>query len=340
MTPDYNVQAEVNDFFEANHPHTRQRCDDYASKILGGDVSPVPIQGSFSYTVQAGPVSSMLVQFRTSTSPLNKEILALASDVHPKFVPETERLDDLDIQGSVLYVYKIRRVEGELYVRVRSNNPEPSQFQSTTVADFARFYAESLKKPQNPSVVIVQKQKDEVANSLKLLSDQLPPQFKEVLRVLQSQLPALYDPSYPLCLTHHDLSETNILVDSSTGCVTGIIDWADARVMPFGFALWGLLNIMGWMDAAGWHYYSNCTELEQTFWSTLEHHLARQLHLEERSTIRLASTVGIFIRYGFRWADNGAQRRVATDSDSSMRRLKALLDVQSTAVASLVMRDV
>ena len=52
----------------------------------------------------------------------------------------------------------------------------------------------------------------------------------------------------PWVLTHSDLSNTNILVDSDSGHLTGVVDWADARIEPFGIALWGLESMLRVME--------------------------------------------------------------------------------------------
>jgi hypothetical protein len=53
----------------------------------------------------------------------------------------------------------------------------------------------------------------------------------------------------------------NIFVDPNTKHVTGIVDWAEAMILPFGISLWGLENILGYMDSQGWHYYKNHQKL-------------------------------------------------------------------------------
>jgi len=61
----------------------------------------------------------------------------------------------------------------------------------------------------------------------------------------------LYSPSYPLSLAHGDLSETNLLIDVHTGHLTGVIDWAEAQVLPFCFALWGFFNVTSYISSPG-----------------------------------------------------------------------------------------
>jgi hypothetical protein len=54
-------------------------------------------------------------------------------------------------------------------------------------------------------------------------------------------------------------------VDPDTGHVTGVIDWVEAEIAPFGISLYRLENVLGYMDSKGWHYYENHQELEKLF---------------------------------------------------------------------------
>lgn len=78
-----------------------------------------------------------------------------------------------------------------------------------------------------------------ITQKLKLLSDSLPSRFATSLLRLSNSVDELYSPSYPCTLTHNDLCEMNILVDPETGHIHGVIDWVDAKIQPFGLALWG-----------------------------------------------------------------------------------------------------
>lgn len=55
-------------------------------------------------------------------------------------------------------------------------------------------------------------------------------------------------PGYPMVLNHDDFLERNIHVDGKTGHITGIVDWADARVSPVGLSLWGVGDPAGRAD--------------------------------------------------------------------------------------------
>jgi len=90
----------------------------------------------------------------------------------------------------------------------------------------------------------------------------------------------------------------NLLVNSTTGSITGIVDWAEARVLPFGFSLWALENILGCMDSKGWRYYDNRRELEDLFWQTFSEGASSASDLDLQ-LIQAARMAGFFYRYGF-----------------------------------------
>lgn len=173
-------------------------------------------------------------------------------------------------------------------------------------------------------------------NDLELLSRSLPTRFASTLQQLRTHLSLIYNSAYPTVLTHNDLGEMNILVDPQTGNITGIIDWADTKILPFGVALWGLLNITGWMNQTGWHYYPNWRELEKEFWKVFEELVGGLSEVEKRS-ICLSSTVGILMRYGFRW-DESLGRRPVSDSDPSLQYLEAFFGDGETAMDSIILR--
>jgi aminoglycoside phosphotransferase (APT) family kinase protein len=46
-------------------------------------------------------------------------------------------------------------------------------------------------------------------------------------------------------LQHDDLLENNFYVEEATGYITGIVDWANAKVAPYGISLSGLEIVLG-----------------------------------------------------------------------------------------------
>jgi hypothetical protein len=109
----------------------------------------------------------------------------------------------------------------------------------------------------------------------------------------------------------------NILLDPNTGHISGVIDWAEAKILPFGISLWGFQNVLGYMDSKGWHYYRNYHNLETLFWQTFDD-IVGEVSETDRHAIRAAGNAGLFLQYGFAW-DIGVRERPVNESDSSLR---------------------
>lgn len=164
---------------------------------------------------------------------------------------------------------------------------------------------------------------DTFAGKLQVLAQNLPSRFSASVSQLQNNLPLLFSEGYPGVLTHGDLSEMNFLVNPETGHLTGVIDWAEAEILPFGCALWGLENVLGFMDMDGWHYFDSYKELENLFWRTFNDTVSEDLGKKGR-IISIARKIGILFRYGFRW-DKDSQQRIITEEDSGMKYLDAFI---------------
>lgn len=84
-----------------------------------------------------------------------------------------------------------------------------------------------------------------------MLARDLPSCFTPNPNRVRKELPSVFSGAFPFVLNHGDFNEVNLLINSKTGNVTGVIDWAEASVLPFGFSLYGLENIFGSMSADG-----------------------------------------------------------------------------------------
>lgn len=113
----------------------------------------------------------------------------------------------------------------------------------------------------------------------------------------------------------------NIFVNPNTGYITGIIDWAEARILPFGISLWGFENILGYMDSQGWHYYNNHHKFENLFWKTFEETI-RGVSETNRQAIRITRLANFFLRYGFVW-EGGVREIPAKEPDTNLSYLDA-----------------
>lgn len=141
-----------------------------------------------------------------------------------------------------------------------------------------------------------------------------------------------------MVLTHGDLCEMNFLVDERSGHLTGVIDWAEAEILPFGFNLWGVENLLGYMDGNGWNYFDGYEDLRAVFWTVFygavvvvdeeeeeeDGVLASEvLRKQKQDTIDVARRMGILFRYGFFWDENLRKKVPVQEGDSGMRYLDA-----------------
>jgi len=120
----------------------------------------------------------------------------------------------------------------------------------------------------------------------------------------------------------------NILVSPTTGRVTGIIDWAEAGVLPFGLALYGLENLLGYMGPGEWNYFNIRDKLELRFWTQFWNYITDVPTPPEESTwhtVTIARKVGVLLQYGFKW-ENGTVETAVTEKDTgSLAYLDAFL---------------
>jgi aminoglycoside/choline kinase family phosphotransferase len=70
----------------------------------------------------------------------------------------------------------------------------------------------------------------------------------------------------PVVLVHDDFGSLNILSDDD-GNVTAVVDWSDARYLPFGWNLYGIAEFYGYMRVDGWVDRPERKELEGVFWA-------------------------------------------------------------------------
>jgi hypothetical protein len=140
----YSLDSVVNNFFLSHTSILREECDKLATSLLGGPVSPVPIQGAFSYTVQDRCKESRLVQFRTQCSVLDLNILRLAKTIHGRFVADCIYHQTIG-KTTLLHIYEIQKLPGLTYIEARCKrgistclSMEELCRQSNTVTDLAR----------------------------------------------------------------------------------------------------------------------------------------------------------------------------------------------------------
>ncbi|KHN97443.1 uncharacterized protein MAM_04458 [Metarhizium album ARSEF 1941] len=102
-----------------------------------------------------------------------------------------------------------------------------------------------------------------------------------------------------MVLLHKDFGTCNILVDEVTCHLTGVIDWAEADICPFGLNLYSLQSLTGKLHLRdGWVRYDDYDSLDHVLWTTFIGQVGG-LTSKCIEAIRLASVTGLLLSRGF-----------------------------------------
>jgi hypothetical protein len=132
-----------------------------------------------------------------------------------------------------------------------------------------RYFARCWLTKQTVESGSEQEQRDGIRRRLVRLTEELPSSapLRPTVSELIDVLPSLFNQNIPRVLTHDDLTVTNILQDENDFHVTGVVDWSEAKIRPFGFDMDILLHTTGINELkSGWNDYSCKPLLYDTFW--------------------------------------------------------------------------
>jgi hypothetical protein len=132
-----DLEESISDFFSnAGACTSRSQCDAFANKILGGPITPVPVQGTCSYTVTNG---TTIIQFREPESPLDIQMLATVQAVHPGIVANHSFHGTIG-ESPALHVYSMNILPGDNYFDLSlSLMDDDLDHRLETVRSLARF---------------------------------------------------------------------------------------------------------------------------------------------------------------------------------------------------------
>lgn len=142
MPTTYSLTNSIATFLLNHTDTTQEECDSLARSLLSDTISPVSIQGAFSYTVAD---HSRLAQFRTPDSPLDVEVLRRARSIHGSLIADTISHGQIGKERPLL-VYIIEKLPGITYMEYQLKSGlrqslDEQQFkrQRTLIEDFARY---------------------------------------------------------------------------------------------------------------------------------------------------------------------------------------------------------
>jgi hypothetical protein len=322
------LDAEVDDFFHRCGLSSagRSECDEYVHALFAGElVTPSTSQGWCSYTVLVG--DNLIVQFRPSQYQLDMPTVRVAKKVYGRHAPNVEILETQ--QASGLLVYLMFRMQG---VSLRTSRllacPTPSntslQRHISLCEGFADFLAQAWMN--SPSDIPMGKVGSSLQSRLESLSIDLPPRFRSAAKGLLHNLPRIV--TLPWILTHGDLVASNFMVDPASGYLFGLVDWAEAEILPFGTCLYGLESLLGEMTADGFVYASSAAIGRERFWKRLQERVPEVFIEPNLETVMLARDMGVLLWYGFAF-DEGAINRVVEEGRDAdeIRYLETFLTI-------------
>lgn len=150
--------------------------------------------------------------------------------------------------------------------------------------------------PQPADQNFVNGMKETCEKDLQLLLTALPERFCPIIQKSLASIPAIF--TLPMVLLQKYFSYCNIMVDSSSNHLVGVIDWAEAEIGPFGSNLYSLQSLMGKFHLKnGWIRYNDYDSLEKLFWDTLRTEVG--LSEEQIITAKAAAVVGLLRSWGF-----------------------------------------
>ena len=157
----------------------------------------------------------------------------------------------------------------------------------------------SWKAPQNVPLQHRNSLHRKYTTSLHLLLSSLPTRFHPAIQRCLNELDSLFS-LLPMVLLHRDFGTSNILVDEKSCHLTGVIDWAEAEICPFGQNLHSLQAFMGALHLRdGWRRYEDYESLNDTFWNTFRVEFGGKWSVETRKAIHTARIMGLLLSRGF-----------------------------------------
>lgn len=306
----------------------RLGCNAAAQKLCPEEkIAPALTQGGCSYTILAG--DRHIVQFRPKRYRLDLNVADAAKNVYQRYAPRTTLLGELELSG--LLTYRMEKLQGMSYkdYSVRGTEfmtGEASKKHVHLIEDFALFLA--LSWHNRGGLPPKGKIGSSINTRLHQLSQDLPQRFRPHAQLALKHMDRLN--CLPWVLNHGDIITSNIILDPKTGHLTGLVDWAEAEVLPFGTCLYGLEELLGTMTPTGFTYQNNSECLRTAFWRKLFAEIPElNGNAELLEAIGMAREVGVLLWHGFAWDDGAINRVVEEGRDAEeIRYLDAFLPLR------------
>jgi hypothetical protein len=106
------------------------------------------------------------------------------------------------------------------------------------------------------------------------------------------------------------------MVDRQTWKLIGLVDWAEAEYLPFGFSLYSVDHLLGMLGQAAegsgtrFVWYATAGDLRDVFWQRLRQRIPELNDRATRDAVTLARDVGVLLWHGIAFDDGRIDRVV------------------------------
>lgn len=303
------LSASIDNFFIrcGLDPRARLDCHVFADKLFPGKlITPTHTQGYCSYTIS---IDDYIVQFRPPKYKLDLNVAFAAKIVFGKYAPSTNFNGTVSPHGLLVYIMK--KMPGISYKELILQAPNlAAKIRRTLCEDFAIFLAKAWHQRAEISLPLG-RIGSSIKQRLERLHSELPPRFRPIVEHVTSQYHLIE--ALPMVLAHGDIVPSNILLDPTDGHLFGLVDWAEAEMLPFGICLYGLEEILGHMTADNqFIYYPDAEHARAAFWERFRTEIPQLGDKKTFEVVLLARDLGILLWHGFAF-DDGAINRVVEE---------------------------
>ncbi|PBP26567.1 hypothetical protein BUE80_DR002487 [Diplocarpon rosae] len=328
-TDQLELRASIDKFFLRSGLTAQDQasCYDFVEKLFPDKfISVASCQGYCSMTVYVG--HDIVIQFRPYKYQLDLPTTAMAREVYGIYAPQTKYVGTLP--GLGLIVYSMKRIMGTTFKALRERE---TMLGVSTIPraglckDLAVFLSMSWSRASTNGFPLGFVGKS-MRVRLQSLTKNLPQRFRSVARRILENLHSVQ--ALPWVLTHGDIVAGNIMVDPSSGRLTGLVDWAEAEMLPFGTCFYGLEEMLGEITLAGFQYRQDAPELRTIFWTELKKHIPELGQSPVQEAVELARDLGVLLWHGIAFDDGAIDRVVQEGRDlEEIYKLDAFLSVRS-----------
>jgi serine/threonine protein kinase len=307
------LSASIDEFFIrcGLDPRARLDCHVFADTFFPGKpITPTRTQGYCSYTVSIG---DYIVQFRPPKHKLDLNVALAAKIVFGTYAPSTNYNGTVSPHGLLVYIMK--KMPGMSYKELTLQAPDlAAKIRMRLCEDFAIFLAKAWHQRAEISLPLGMIGSS-IKQRLEILYIELPPRFRPIVEHVISQYHLIE--ALPMVLAHGDIVPSNILLDPIDGHLFGLVDWAEAEMLPFGICLYGLEEILGHMTANNqFVYYADADQCRAAFWEKFRTEIPLLRDKKTFEAVLLSRELGILLWHGFAF-DDGAINRVVEDGRDS-----------------------